>query len=123
MRYLSARCSPSRPLGLFRFQAGLLLLSLPRRFIPGGLSDLPPSGADQSLPNPRGDADSRQLGRLSDQLLLLGEESDAEGGCLGLVFCFAGLAMLKSVGQITAQRKREEIRLPFPLHVGLFGLQ
>lgn len=31
------------PRALYRWQLGLLLLSLPRRFIPGGLCDLAPS--------------------------------------------------------------------------------
>lgn len=34
------------PRPLYRWQLGLLLLSLPRRLIPRGLSDLPAGGAD-----------------------------------------------------------------------------
>ena len=34
----------------FRWQLGLLLLSLPRRFIPGRFRDLPPGGPYDALP-------------------------------------------------------------------------
>jgi hypothetical protein len=34
----------------YRWQLGLLLLSLPRRFIPGSLPDLAPRSADDRLP-------------------------------------------------------------------------
>lgn len=39
-----------RPLGPFRWQFGLLLLSLPRRLIAGGFSDLPQGGPYDALP-------------------------------------------------------------------------
>ena len=58
----------------YRWQTGLLLLLLPRRLIAGALRDLPPGGADQPLPHPSGDAEPRQLGGLSDQLLVFREQ-------------------------------------------------
>jgi hypothetical protein len=60
---------PPRP--LFRWQLGLLARSLPRRFIPAGLRDLSPSGADDGLPQPIGEADPCQLGGLPDQCVML----------------------------------------------------
>ena len=41
-------CAVPRP--LFRWQLGLLFLSLPRRLIAGRFGDLPPSGPDDALP-------------------------------------------------------------------------
>ena len=56
---------------MHRFLRGLLARGLPRRLIPGGFRDLPPGGADQSVPYPVGQAGSRQLGGLPDQLFML----------------------------------------------------
>jgi hypothetical protein len=41
---------PYAPRRLYRFQLGFLLLSLPRRFIPGGFRDLSARSADDALP-------------------------------------------------------------------------
>ena len=68
MRYAPFAVTP-RP--LFRWQLGLLLQSLPRRLIPASLRDLPPGGADDGLPQPIGEADSRQLSGLPDQCVML----------------------------------------------------
>lgn len=62
-----------RPRSPFRWVLGLLLASLPRRGIPLALRDLFPGGADQSFSNPGRDADPRHLGRLSNQILMLGK--------------------------------------------------
>lgn len=63
----------------YRWQRGLLLLCLPRRFIACGFRDLPPGGADQPVPYPVGQAGPRQLGGLPDQLLVLGGDPDVQG--------------------------------------------
>lgn len=60
------------PRPLYRWQLGLLLLSLPRRLIPCRLCDLSPGGADQPVPDPVGQAGPRQLRGLADQLLVVG---------------------------------------------------
>lgn len=90
----------------FRWQAGLLLLSLPRRFIASGLRDLPPGGADQSLPHPSGDADPRQLGGLTDQVFVLLKQPETEGSGLSLISLWSSHA--ESVGPITLQVKRKK---------------
>ena len=62
----------------YRWQLGLLLRSLPRRFIPSGFSDLSPGRADQPVPYPVGQAGPGQLGGLSDQLFMLGSHTDEQ---------------------------------------------
>lgn len=62
----------------YRWQLGLLLLSLPRRFIPRGFRDLAPRVADEPVPYPVGQARPRQLGGLPDQLLVLGGDPDVQ---------------------------------------------
>lgn len=68
------------PRPLYRWQLGLLLQSLPRRFIPSSFGDLPPGRADQPVPYPVGQADPRQRHGLADDLLVLGNQSDVQGG-------------------------------------------
>jgi hypothetical protein len=62
----------------YRWQRGLLLRGLPRRFIPGRFGDLPPGRPDQPVPNPVGQAGSRQLGGLPDQPFMLGSDTDEQ---------------------------------------------
>ena len=64
----------------YRWQLGLLLLSLPRRFIPRGFRDLASGGPDEPVPYPIGQARPRQLGSLPDQLLVLWYQTDMQGG-------------------------------------------
>jgi hypothetical protein len=64
----------------YRWQRGLLLLCLPRRLIPGGFRDLPPGGPDESVSNPVGQTRPCQPGSFSNQLLMLGNETDVQGG-------------------------------------------
>ncbi len=66
------------PRPLYRWQLGLLLWSLPRRFIPGGFGDLSPRDANQPVPYPVGQAGSRQLGGLADQPLVLRSHTDEQ---------------------------------------------
>jgi hypothetical protein len=66
------------PRPLYRWQLGLLLLSLPRRLIPGSFGDLPPGRADQPVPYPVGQAGPCHLGSLPDQLLVLGDQPDVQ---------------------------------------------
>lgn len=77
MRHAPQRPSP-RP--LYRWQLGLLLLSLPRRLIPRGFRNLAPSGTDDALPEPIGKAHSCQGSRLTDQGVMLWQETDSQGG-------------------------------------------
>jgi hypothetical protein len=63
----------------YRWQTGLLLLSLPRRLITCGLCDFAPGGADQPVPYPVGQAGPRQLGGLADQFLMLRSHPDVQG--------------------------------------------
>lgn len=71
-----ARFNAPRP--LYRWQLGLLLRSLARRFIPGSFGDLPPGRADQPVSNPVRQAGSRELGSVADQLLMLGGDTDEQ---------------------------------------------
>jgi hypothetical protein len=66
------------PRPLYRWQLGLLLLSLPRRFIPAHLCDFPPGRADQSVPYPVGQTGPGQLGSLPNQTLVLGSDTDEQ---------------------------------------------
>jgi hypothetical protein len=65
------------PRTLYRWQRGLLLRSLPRRFIAGRFRDLPPGGSDDPLPEPIGQAHACQGRRLSNQGVVLWQESNA----------------------------------------------
>ena len=100
---------PPRP--LFRWQLGLLWASRPRSLIPCGLADFAASGTHQPLSNPRGNADPRQAGRLADQLLLLGEQANTDGGGLGAVGLWSRHAV--SVGQVTPQVKGSNPKFPY----------
>lgn len=71
---------PASPRSRFRWQLGLLLLSLPRRLIPRSFRDLAPCVADEPVPYPVGQARPRQLGGLPNQLLVLGDQTDMQGG-------------------------------------------
>ena len=64
----------------YRWLLGLLFPGLPRRLIAGRFCDLPPGDADQPVPNPDGQAGSRQLGGLPDQLFMLGSDADVQRG-------------------------------------------
>lgn len=66
------------PRPLYRWQLGLLLLSLPRRLIPADLGDLPPSRADQSVSYPVGQAGPGKLGSLSNQPFMVRSHSDEQ---------------------------------------------
>lgn len=57
---------------MHRFLLGLIARGLPRNAIPGGFRDLPPGGADESVPYSVGQARPRQFGGLADQLLMIG---------------------------------------------------
>jgi hypothetical protein len=61
---------------IYRWQLGLLLLSLPRRFIPSGFCYLPSSCADQSVPYPVGQTGPCQLCRLPDKSFMLRSYTD-----------------------------------------------
>lgn len=76
MRHLDAPC-PSRLFGPLRWQLGLLLLSLPRRLIPGCFGNLPPGGFDDPLPEPVGHAHACQGRRLPYQGIVLWQEPNA----------------------------------------------
>jgi hypothetical protein len=75
----------SRGLPLTRFERGLLAASLPRRFIPTGPAPLPalpyflPGRSDQPFPYPIGKADPCQGRGLSDECVVLGSQTDADG--------------------------------------------
>ena len=73
----------------FRFQLGLLLLGLPRRFIPPGLRDLPPSGADEPVSNPVGQAGPRQPGGLPYQCVVVRHHPNPYRGRVDAVFFFS----------------------------------
>lgn len=69
----------NRPRPLYRWQLGLLLLSLPRRLIPRGFGDLAPRGADEPVPYPVAQARPRQLGGLPDQSVMIRCQPDPDG--------------------------------------------
>jgi hypothetical protein len=95
------------PRPLYRWQLGLLWLSRARSLIPRSLAHLPPGGADKPLPNPGGNADPRQAGRLADQLLLLGEHAEAEGDGLRTVCLGSGHAIIVGLKTLV-------VKLQFP---------
>ena len=66
------------PRPLYRWQLGLLLRSLARRFIPSSFGDLPPGRADQPVSNPVRQAGPRELGSVANQLLVLGGDTDEQ---------------------------------------------
>ena len=66
------------PRPLYRWERGLLLRCLARRFIPGSFGDLAPGRADQPVPNPVGQAGPCQLGGLPDQPFMLGSHADEQ---------------------------------------------
>lgn len=69
---------PRLPCPLHRWQLGLLLLSLPRRFIPGSFRDLTPCGTDQSVPYPVGQTGPCEVGRLPDKSFMLRSYADEQ---------------------------------------------
>jgi hypothetical protein len=73
----------------YRWQLGLLLLSLPRRFIAGRFRDVLPGGADELVPYPVGHARPRQLGGPLNHLLMLRGDADEEGGGVAPFRCLA----------------------------------
>ncbi len=78
MRHSDAPC-PSRLFGPLRWQLGLLLLSLPRRLIPGCFGNLSPGGFDDPLPEPVGHAHACQGRRLPYQGVVLWQDTTRAG--------------------------------------------
>jgi hypothetical protein len=77
------------PRSLYRWQRGLLLLSLPRRLIAGHFGDVLPGRADEGASNPVGHARSCQLSGPLNHLLVLGSDTDEEGGRVAPFRCLA----------------------------------
>src|SRR5262245_6934536 len=86
----------------FRWQLGLLLLSLPRRFIAGRLRQLAAGRADEPLPYPVGHARPGQVRRLPYQLLVLGGDPDVQGRRMAPPGrnLFHGESVLPEAGQV-----------------------
>jgi hypothetical protein len=99
------------PHPLFRWQLGLLSQGLARRLIPRSLGDLPPRGADDALPQPVGQAHSRQGRRLSDQGVVLWQDPYSERDGMDTGFFFLRSSHADMVSPMGIQVKIKESRL------------
>jgi len=102
------------PRSLYRWQLGLLLLSLPRRLIPRRasrlLGQLLAGGADEPLPYPVRDAHPRPLRSLADQLPMLWGHADVQD--IGVSARWRISRHAKSVHPLDTQNKERDSSLP-----------